>query len=457
MPGVKGIRVTFAKIPKPSTSVSSILLVISGFLALILIGTIFLMLPVSSVTGTVTSPITALFTSTSAVCVTGLIVVDTGTYWSSFGQAVLLALFQLGGLGFLTLATLLLVAIGRKFGFKERLAITEAMGTDRLSGALGMVVKIAIFSLVIEIAGAAFFYFDGLPMENTGLQIWTAVFHSVSAFNNCGMDIMGKSPGFAAFQGNIPFLLVTALLVIIGSTGYVVLVDFFRHWNFKKLLLDSKIVIITTISLLVLGTVVIYFTEYCNSGTLGLLSWPHKLAVSFFQAVMPRTAGFSVVDMANLKEITLFFVMFLMLIGGSVGSTAGGIKTNTLGLIVITLFSLFRGKTKVEAFERKVPDQIVFRAFALLCLYLSAVALFSFILSLSEPFPFEKILFELFSAFSTVGLSTGITPDLSVSGKIMTILAMFIGRLGPLSMMAFLAHRKHAGIIEYPYDNVRLG
>jgi trk system potassium uptake protein len=418
---------------------------------------ILLILPISSSTGQFTSPLTALFTATSAVSVTGLIVVDTGTYWSVFGQGVLLALFQIGGLGFITGATVLLMAFAGRFGLRERLVITEAMGLDRLGGLLGVVAKVAVFSLIIEAAGAAVLYFQSLASGYEDISLWKSVFQSVSAFNNCGLDILGGVNSLSGFRENTLFLLITALLVILGSTGYVVIADMINKRRFYKLSLDSKIVLMITLALLLLGTIFIFGSEYSNQATLGQLSLPQKLGVAFFQAIVPRTAGFTALDIANLKSITIFFVLFLMFIGGAAGSTAGGLKVNTLGVLILTVVSTVRGKTRPEAFGRQLTTETVYRAITFFLFYLGIAGLVILILSITEDFPIDKLFFETFSALSTVGLSTGITTELSVAGRLMLVIAMFIGRLGPLLLMATLGRRRPVIDIEYPHETIRMG
>lgn len=456
VPVVSAIRIPFT-IPKATTPFSSTIFLIYGFAALIVLGTILLILPISSVSGNFTSPINALFTSTSAVCVTGLVVVDTGTYWSTFGQGVLLALFQIGGLGFITGATLLLLAVNRRIGLKERLAITEALGTDELGGVLGVVAKLAIFSLIVEGLGAVILYFHWLTDGNPGTSLWTAVFQAVSAFNNCGMDIIGNFKSLSGFKGDAIVLLVTAAVIIIGSTGYIVVADCIRSRSFSRLSLDSKIVLVTTFALLVIGTLFYLGAEYSNPATLGPLSFPQKISVAFFQSVTPRTAGFTSINIGSLRSVTLFFTMFLMFVGGASGSTAGGIKVNTLGILAVTFKSLLSGKNNVEAFSRQLHQQTINRAMALFILYLGVAGIIVLALSITERFPIDRLLFETFSALSTVGLSTGITPSLSAAGRVIITIAMFIGRLGPLSFIAFLIHRQNSADVEYPHEFIRLG
>lgn len=456
VPGVPALRLPI-RIPKLTNPFSAMVLLVYFFGAAILLGSILLMLPVSSLSGVFTSPIDALFTATSAVCVTGLTVVDTGTYWSTFGQAVLLTLFQIGGFGFITITTIVLIAIGGKFGLRERLAVSESLGLERLGGILGIVVKIAFFSLIVECVGAAILYIRWIISGETGVSLWTAVFHSVSAFNNCGMDLFGNFKSLINYQNDVTTLLITAVLIILGSLGYVVVMEYTRKRNFFKLSLDSKMVLIVSFSLIAIGTLFYFVVEYANPGTLGSLSVPQKLAVAFFQSVTPRTAGFTAVDIGSLRQVTLFFTMILMFVGGASGSAAGGIKVNTFGIIMLTAISSLRGRTSIEAFGRQVNKTIVYRAVTLVLIFLLMVGLITGLLSITEIFPVDKLLFETFSALSTVGLSTGITPDLSIAGRLIVTLTMFLGRLGPLLLMTVLVKRQQTLDIEYPYDNVRIG
>jgi trk system potassium uptake protein TrkH len=445
------------KLVKPTSPLSATLLLAYGFIAMIILGALLLILPISNQSGQATSLINALFTATSAVCVTGLAVVDTGIYWSPFGQAVLVILFQIGGFGIITGTTLLLFAIGGKFGLRERLVITEQAGVDELGGALGVVIKVAAFSLIIEVIGVVIFYLRWLSIGDESVSLWTAVFHAVSSFNNCGMDIFGNYQSLAVYQNDAIILLTTAFLVIAGSTGYIVIIDILRNRRFHKLSLDTKLVLVTTAILLAFGTLFYFTMEFANPATLGSMPFPQKILVAFFQSVSPRTAGFTVVDIGSLRQVTIFFTMLLMFIGGAAGSTAGGVKVNTIGVLSVTALSLVKGKTKVSAFGRQLNSQTIFRALTLFLLYLLVVYLVALLLSLVEDFSFDSILFETFSALGTVGLTTGITPDFTIPGKLILTIAMFVGRLGPLALMAFLVHRQQHTELEYPHESVRFG
>ncbi|HEY41040.1 MAG TPA: Trk family potassium uptake protein [Dehalococcoidia bacterium] len=443
--------------PRPRTGGASSLVLIYGFLGAILIGTILLMLPISSRTGEFTSFVDALFTSTSAVCVTGLVVVDTADYWSYFGQGVILVLIQLGGFGFMTSATLFLLMFGRRIGLRERLLIRESMGLARLGGLVKLVRRMAIFAISIEIVGAAVFYICLSIDKPGGPTLWKSVFHSVSAFNNAGFDVFGGFRSLSEYQGDVLMLLTTAVLIIVGGISFLFLADLFQVRKFGRLSLDSKIVLLTTLFLLIVGTAVILLTEYTDPDTLGGFSWPQKVLNAFFQSVTARTAGFSTINMANLADYALFFTMLLMYIGGAAGSTAGGIKVNTFGMLAATMWSTMRGRERPVAFGREFNPQQIYRALVVVMLSLGLLALVVLLLTITEGFSFLNVLFEAVSAFGTVGLSAGITPQLSVAGRLIITATMFIGRLGPLTLALSLIQRQHHVSYRYPTDTVRIG
>jgi trk system potassium uptake protein len=457
LPGIRTVRLPLSIIPRPTTPFSSTLLLVYGFAGLIILGTLLLVFPFSSASGSFTSPLTALFTATSAVSVTGLVVVDTGTYWSTFGHIVIFCLFQIGGLGFIIGASLMLLAISGRFGLRDRLLISESMGINQLSGILGLMAKIALFAFTAELIGTLIFYFRWTAADIAGLSFWTALFHSASAFNNCGLDLFGNFQSLAAFQNDPITLIFTALLIITGSTGYFVMAEIIRTRRFQRLTLDSKIVIFTTSALIVVGTLFLLISEFNNAATLGSQPFPQKLLSAFFQAVTVRTAGFSTLDTGSLTQLAIFFLAFMMFIGGATGSTAGGIKVNTFGILVITAFNVIRGRENISAFGRQISKQIVFRALTLTLAYLMTAGLIVTLLSITEQLPIDKLIFETFSAMGTVGSSTGITPDLSAGGRIILVFTMFLGRLAPLTFIAYLVRRQHPVELEYPHETIKLG
>lgn len=446
-----------AVIPRAKQGRLSPLLLLYGFLGMIAIGTILLMLPISSQEGRFTPFMDAVFTATSAVCVTGLGVVDTADYWSRFGQGVILALIQLGGFGFMTSATLLVLALGRRIGLRERLLIGESLGVSRLGGVVALTRRMALFTFGVESLGALVLYFHFSRTAPAGTALWRAVFQSVSAFNNAGFDIFGNFRSLMDFRTDVVLLLVTAALLTIGGLGFVVLADLVMVRRFGRLSLDSKLVLLTSFVLVLVAFILILFTESNRPETLGGLSIPYKMLDAFFQAVTPRTAGFTVVDMGLVADYTLFFTIVLMFIGGASGSTAGGIKVNTVGLLAATIVSSLRGREFAGAFGREFTVQQVQRGLAVVMLSLTGVVLVVFLLTVTEEARFLDLLFETVSAFGTVGLTANLTPSLTVAGRAIIAVTMYVGRLGPLTLALALIQRQRPSTYRHPEGIVRIG
>ena len=432
-------------------------LLVYGFAGIIALGALLLWLPMSSKAGEFTSFPNALFTSTSAVCVTGLAVVDTGAHYSSFGQGVILFLMQIGGFGFMTGATLLLLAFGRRLGLREKILVRESLGVERLGGLVPLVMGIAVFTLVVESLAAVIFYARFSSQSPPSTAAWQSIFHAVSAFNNCGLDIFGDFRSLTGYQGDPWVLLTTAALIILGGISFIVVIDVFGARRFNRLALDTKIVLTTTLALLALGTIVILVTEFNNEATLGPMSWPQKVLDAFFQSVTPRTAGFNVIAIGSMAVYSLFFTIMLMFVGGASGSTAGGIKVNTFGMLLATVWSTIRGKEHPGAFGREFRPQQIHRALTVSMLSLGLVGIVTLVLTITEKTDFIKVLFETVSAFGTVGLSTGITPGLSLAGKLIITFTMFAGRLGPLTLALSLVQSQQPSAYRYPQGDVRIG
>ncbi|MDO8490975.1 MAG: TrkH family potassium uptake protein [Dehalococcoidia bacterium] len=453
------ISVLPGRIPKPSQSPWSIL--VYGFAGIIAVGAVLLTLPISSAGGGFTSPVDALFTATSAICVTGLVVLDTGTYWSGFGQAVILVLIQLGGLGYMTMSTLILLVIGRRITLQERLRIKETMGVPALGGLVRLIRTIFLITIAIEAVGAILLFLRFAQiyrLQSVWTTIWQAVFHSVSAFNNAGFDIVGPNfRSLAHFQRDPWILLVIAGLIILGGLSFVVMVDVARNRRFSRLSVNSKIVLAMTGLLLGLGTIAILVTEYGNLQSLGPLPFPYKVLNAFFTAVTPRTAGFTTLDLGRIADYTLVLVIALMFIGGASGSTAGGIKVNTFGVLVAVILAAVKGRQYPEMFRKEVPQQLVHQALAVVFLAFALVFAVVFVLTLTESASFLRLVFETVSAFGTVGLSTGITPELSTIGKLVIMFVMFVGRVGPLSLGLAFAARRQPARYRYAQESVQIG
>ncbi|MBI3966834.1 MAG: Trk family potassium uptake protein [Chloroflexi bacterium] len=424
---------------------------------MILVGAILLTLPVSSTTGEFTPLLDALFTATSAVCVTGLVVLDTGTYWSSFGQFVILLLIQAGGLGFMTSSTLLLLIFGQRVSLGQRLVIREALGTTGLAGLEGLIRQIVLFTLLTESVGAAVLFVRFSLEFSTGTSLWLAVFHSVSAFNNAGFDLLGEYRSLTLYREDALVLLTIAGLFIIGGVGYTFLVDVTQQRSFWRLSLDSKLVLTTTVILLTLGTVIIYGFEARNPETLGQLGASTQLLNAFFHSATPRTAGFNSLDVSKLTENALMFTIVLMFIGAASASTAGGIKVTTFSVLLAAIISTIRGRPQAEAFGREVAHELIYRALTVVLLAVALVMAVAMLLVTTESTTFMKALFESVSAFGTVGLSTGITPELSAVGKLVVSVTMFAGRLGPLTLALAFAQAQRPARHRYASEAIKIG
>jgi trk system potassium uptake protein TrkH len=451
-------RITIRKVrpPKPVIGVP-VLFLVYGFAGLIIAGTLLLMLPASSNSGQVTPFIDCLFTATSAVCVTGLAVVDTLDHWSFPGQFIILVLIQIGGLGFMTSATILLIAAGRRIGLRGRILVGESFGLTRIGGVVRLARNILFFTLITEMIGAIVFYFRFSNLYDYPLSIWRSIFHSICSFNNAGFEIFSGPGSLMQFNSDYLVMFTTAILIILGGISFVVINDIFRSRGLHHTTVDTKLVLLITLILLVLGTLVIFSTEYNNPQTIGNLPFPVQLANAFFASVTARSAGFSVFNPANMATYTLFFTMLLMFIGGASGSTAGGIKVNTLGIILITVWNNIRGKERPEVFNRELPLEQIFRGFTIFISFLAIIIFTFFILSILETFDPVFVLFETVSAIGIVGLSTGITPELSIAGKVLIAILMFIGRLGPLILTMTLSGAQRTSKYRYPKDSVRIG
>ncbi|MBW4829739.1 MAG: TrkH family potassium uptake protein [Clostridiaceae bacterium] len=428
-----------------------------GFAGLILIGAILLNLPIASKSGESIGFINALFTSASSVCVTGLVVVNTGEYWSLFGHIVIICLIQMGGLGFMTLATLVALILGKKITLKERLIIKEQLNQETMSGLVKLTKYVILSTFAIEGLGALLLSTRFIPRYGLAKGLWFSIFHSISAFCNAGFDITGNS--IVPFKGDVVVNLTIAFLIIIGGLGFSVYIDISRHKRFNRLSLHSKLVLMITLILIIVGMILFYIIEWDNLGTLEPLNTKERIVASFFQSVVTRTAGFNSIDMSKMKDTTTFIMIILMFIGGSPGSTAGGIKTTTFGAILLTTFTVIRGGRDVIAYKKRIPQEIIYRALTIASIGIFLVTIISMILTISEDANFLDLLFETTSAFGTVGLTRGVTPGLSNFGKILIAITMYLGRVGPLTMAFAFAKRQKTSIKNYRYSegNILVG
>lgn len=447
-------------------------ILVIGFLMVILIGTILLMLPISSNAGEATPFIDAFFTATSAVCVTGLAVVNTLTYWSIFGKVVILLCIQIGGLGFMTLVSALFLLTKKRITLKNRLIMQEALNQDKTAGIVRFTKTIIIGTFAVEMIGALLLAWVFVPEHGPLKGMGYAIFHAISAFCNAGFDLIGAD-SLVPYVGNTVINFTIVLLIILGGLGFSVWLDTYRviklksqsseHFTWKqafyKLSLHTKLVWIISLALLVIGFVFFFVAEYNNINTLGHLSFKEKLYAAFFQSVTPRTAGFATISVNELTSASKIMTMLLMFIGGSPAGTAGGIKTVTMGVLVICAICTIKGKQCTVIFKKKIPFQIITRAMAIIMIAISVVISMIMILSFTESASFMEIVFEVISAFGTVGLTLGITPYLSFIGKIIIIITMFIGRLGPITMAValMLKQSRDRGTIQYAEERVLVG
>lgn len=433
---------------------------VTGFLVLIALGTVVLMLPISSASGAWTGPVTALFTAVSAVCVTGLVVVDTGTYWSPFGQVVVLALIQLGGLGFMSFSTLLLLfVVGRGSALQSRIDAQESLGVRDLGSVRPVLRLVIVFAIVCEVVGwlvltLAFLARFGDPAK----AAWFGLFHAVSSFNNAGFDLMGGFHSFTGFADD-PFVLVpVGLLVLLGGFGAAIVGDVVAKRRWARLALETKLVLATSAGLLAVGTLLPLLFEAGNRATYGGMQPVQAVLNALFQSITYRTAGMSSVPVGQLTDPTLVTGMGLMFVGGASGSTAGGIKVTTLAILVAAVVATVRGRPYAGAFGRRVPEVVVFRA--LTVAMLSALVVFGVVLALeitAGSSRFLALAFEAVSAFGTVGHSADLTPRLPEAALLVLAAAMFVGRLGPLTLVLALAARSRPVPYRPAVESVRIG
>jgi len=427
-----------------------------GFAGLIICGALLLMTPMASVTGQGLSFIDALFTSTSAVCVTGLVVVDTGTYFSLFGQLVIIFLIQAGGLGIMTMATLMALVMRRRIQLRERLIMQEALNQMTVSGVVRLTQYIILITLLIEFIGGTILAINWYP-ELGSQAIYFGYWHAVSAFCNAGFDLFGNFSSLTNYVDDSTVNLTIASLIILGGIGFTVMFDMWHNRQWHKFALHTRLVLVTTFVLLLLGSLVIFLLEMNNPHTLGPLSWQSKFLSSYFQSVSTRTAGYNTVDIGKLQDATIFFMVILMFIGASPSSTGGGIKTTTIGVLIAAVWALITGKNDAEIFQRRISQDIIYKAFTVFFIAATLVIFVTMMMSITEDAPFLRILFEVVSAFGTVGLTTGITPSLTEYGKIWIIFTMFAGRVGPVTLALALALRTRKGMVHYPEGKVNIG
>lgn len=430
-----------------------------GFAAIILTGALLLMLPISNRGGTSIAFIDALFTAASATCVTGLVVFDTWSQFTLFGQMVILILIQIGGLGFMTIAILFSMVLGKRIGLRERSYAMEAVSSMQISGVVRLVKHILVGTLFFELIGATILSFKFYPIFGLGKGIWFGIFHSISAFCNAGFDLMGTIEPYSSlthFSSDIIINIVITSLIVIGGIGFIVWDDLFaQKLNFKKYKLHTKVVLSSTIILIIVSFLLFMIVERNN--VLAGLPFGEKVLVSMFHSITPRTAGFNTIDTAALTEAGSFLTMILMFIGASPGSTAGGIKITTFVILIMAVITYFRKYDDVNIFRRRISTNIVKRSFFSTSYYLLLIVLGTFVILVFQPLPIKDTIFEVFSAIGTVGLSTGITRDLSALSRIVIVILMYSGRVGSLTIFMAVTEKKVIKKVRNPEEKVIIG
>ena len=434
---------------------SSFQIIILGFAGVIVLGALLLMLPISTQNGAVTPFSKTLFTATSAVCVTGLVVFDTASYWSGFGQLIILIMIQIGGLGVISVASFLSMLAGRKISLMQRQTMQNALSAPQMGGIVKLTRFIFLVSFAIEGIGALLL----MPvfMTKYGIRgIWMAVFHSVSAFCNAGFDLMGNQTGqyssLTSFAGSGYVTLVICFLIMIGGIGFLTWKDIaVKKTHFKEYSMQTKVILVTTAILIVIPAVFFFFADFAKEPL------NDRICMSVFQAVTPRTAGFNTADLNKMSDAGRSVMMLLMLIGGSPGSTAGGMKTTTIAVLFANAIAVFRKRQNANCYGRRIDDSTVKNASAILFMYVFFSMLSAIIISITDGIPMQMGMFETFSAIGTVGLTLGITPTLSAVSRFVLILLMFFGRVGGLTIIYAAFSQKDASTLKYPMENITVG
>lgn len=436
-------------------------ILVLGFAVIIFTGALLLTLPIASATGHSIAFIDALFTATSATCVTGLVVVDTGSAYTMFGQIVIVSLIQVGGLGFMTMATLIAFAFRKRITLKERLVLQEAFNQGSMEGIVRLIRKVIIYSLTIEAIAAVILTIRwSFDMDFTK-ALYFGIWHAISMFNNAGFDLFGTVDApfvsFTAYADDFVVNFVVMALIVLGGIGFIVMSDVMDYRNKKKLSLHSKVVLSMSGFLIVFGAIIIFIFEYTNIRTMGSLDLGGKILASFFQSIAPRTAGPNTVDIGALRQASQFFIVILMFIGASPGSTGGGIKTTTFTILISAIATMIRGKEDIVIYRYRLAKDRILKAITLTMMALFLVIIVTMLLSTTEDSQFLKILFEVTSAFGTVGLSMGLTPDLTTFGKVLISITMFAGRLGTVTLAYALQPKQEKELYRYPEGKITIG
>jgi trk system potassium uptake protein TrkH len=432
-------------------------LFVIGFGSIILLGAFLLTLPIATVDGNGLHFVDALFTATSATCVTGLVVVDTGTTFTLFGQLTILSLIQVGGLGFMTFATLVALILGKKISLRQRLLIQESLNQLTIAGVVKLVRRVILFTIVFEATGALILTLHWLPEMGWSKALYFGIFHSVSNFNNAGFDIVGNFRSLTPYVSDPIVNIVIMILIIAGGIGFMVIAELTEYRTRRKLSMHSKVVLSTTTFLIFFGAIAIFAIEFNNPKTLAPLDWWGKVLGSFFQSVCARTDGANTLPIGDMYQSSLFLIIILMFIGASPGSTGGGIKTTTFATLLGAVWAMIRGQGDVVFFKQRIEEGKVYKALTIAFASLFLVIAVTMVLCITEKADFLMILFETTSAFGTVGLSMGLTPKLTVLGKILLSIVMFAGRVGPLTVAFALSWDRKKKHFRYSEGKITIG
>jgi trk system potassium uptake protein TrkH len=430
-----------------------------SFAAIIFAGTILLSLPFASQDGKSVGFINALFTATSATCVTGLVVVNTAAHWTLFGKIVIIVLIQIGGLGVMSMTAIIAFFLGKRISLKTRVLMMEERGADEIQGVVRLTKHILIYTFAVELIGAIILSFVFIRDYGLLTGIGFSIFHSISSFCNAGFDLLGNSA--VNYVDNPIINFAICVLIVVGGLGFYVFWDIYESKSFKRLTLHTKFALIISAILIIGGAVLIYVVEHDNLGTMANLSLSGKIQASIFQSISPRTAGWNSVLIENLRMPTVALMVALMFIGGTSASTAGGIKTTTLAVLLSSIYNLVKGKRDIEAFGKRIMPDTAIKAAIISWIGVMLVTVVTFVLSITEAdsgYSYLDLLFETVSAFATVGLTRGITPELSDFGKILLAFVMYMGRVGPLTIaFAFMKNHRYIGNYTYPEGKIIIG
>lgn len=435
---------------------SAVQVIVLGFFIVILVGALLLTLPISSIKGEVTNFVDALFTSTSAVCVTGLAVKNTKEYWSDFGKLVIIMLIQIGGIGFMSFTTLIAIVTGKRIGLKSRIVIQESVNGTYLQGMVRLSRYIITFTFIVEMIGAFILSFILVPQFGVKKGIAMSLFHSISAFCNAGFDLFGNS--LYDYRNSTIILLGISLLIIVGGLGFSVWSDIYGYKKGNKLSTHTVVALTVTGILLVTGTILFFLIERNNPDTIGNMSLFDKMINAIFQSTTARTAGFNTYNISSMRPGSIFLTDILMFIGAAPGSTGGGIKVTTFAIIIATLASTIKGDSETNLFRRRIDQKTVVRSFLVFFVGFTIIVACVFLIRITNVnFTLEEVFFEAVSAFGTVGLSLGITPYINTAGKIILTLAMFAGRVGALTILLAIGKERMQASIRYPEGKILIG